>query len=299
MLRDASGEVLVAQRPHGKIAAGKWEFPGGKIEPGESALQALSRELHEELGVDVRKARPLIRFRHEYLDRIVVLDTWLVEQFDGIPVPREAQRFAWIRPEAIHTLDNLPTVGPIVRALRLPAHYVFTPPNVNEALILRGLPQLPEACLLRLRVPVLDDEAYGELAARLLPQVRAAGRSLILDRDPRQAVDLGADGWHASGRVLQQKKVRPVPAGLWFGASVHDAAGLETALDHGADFAVLSPVLATATHPQAQAIGWDRFGQMIAEYPRPVFALGGLGPAQIGVAQSHRAQGVAGISAYW
>lgn len=292
-------EVLVAQRPQGKIAAGKWEFPGGKIEPGESARAALERELHEELGITVRQARRLIRFRHEYGDRIVLLDTWLVTAWDGDPAPREQQQFGWARAEDLERLDVLPTVAPIARALRLPEHYVFTPPNAAEATVRAGLPRLPPRSLLRLRVPALSDEGYEELAASLLPEARALGIGLMLDRSPRMAVDLGAAGWHASERALLALRRRPLPAGLWFAASVHEPAAIEASRRLGADFAVLGPVLPTATHPQAAGLGWGRFEQLLGESPQPMYAIGGVGPAQLAAAHEHGAQGVAGIRAYW
>jgi len=299
VLVNDAGEVLIAQRPEGKIAAGKWEFPGGKIESGESPLQALVRELHEELGVEVRAARRLIRFRHDYADRIVVLDTWLVSRFDGEPHSRERQLFDWVPPASLHALDTLPTVAPIALALRLPQHYVFTPPNADEALIHAGLPRLPRGSLLRLRIAALDDQAYAGLAARLLQPASTCGIGLMLDRQPHLAAELGAAGWHATERALRHYRVRPIARSLRLGASVHDAAGMETARRLGADFMVLGPVLPTASHPQSQGLGWERWQQLRGESPQPVYAIGGVGPRQLEQAHEHGAQGVAGIRAYW
>jgi 8-oxo-dGTP diphosphatase len=95
VLVDADGQVLMAQRPPGKIAAGHWEFPGGKIEPGETTLAALSRELREELGVEVLAAEPLIDFVHRYRDRRVRLRTYRVTAYRGQPQGQEAQTLAW------------------------------------------------------------------------------------------------------------------------------------------------------------------------------------------------------------
>ncbi len=300
VLQRANGEVLLAQRPEGKIAAGYWEFPGGKIEPGESARSALERELHEELGISVRAARPLIRFRHDYSDRSVVLDTWLVTAFEGEVQGREAQAFRWTSVNSLLDWPQaLPTVAPTARVLSLPVDYVFTPAQASLAQLQRGLEQLPAGALLRLRQPGLDDAAYHHRARELRAAVRAAGLRLVLDRDPAMARELGADGWHASSAVLASLRRRPESAPALVLASCHTPAELALALHLQFDAAVLGPVLPTATHPDQPALGWASFGDWVQRAGLPVYALGGVGPAQREQAFAAYAQGVSGISAYW
>ncbi|HSW13716.1 MAG TPA: Nudix family hydrolase [Solimonas sp.] len=300
VLTDAAGRVLLAQRPVGKIAAGYWEFPGGKIEPGETPRHALDRELQEELGVQVREARPLIRFRHEYSNRTVLLDTWLVSGFDGEPHGREEQALAWLTiDQLLAQPQQLPTVAPIAMALRLPGDYVFTPPEADEAWIRERLPRLPPGALLRLRLPGMDDTAYAGLARRLLVECAPLGLRLVLDRDPAQVSELGAAGWHARSAVLAGLSQRPLPESLLCLASCHGAAGLEQAWRLGFSAAVLGPVRPTATHPGAAPLGWAAFAGLTENLALPVYGLGGVGPEQRQEACAAYAQGTAGISAYW
>ena len=117
VIYDAARRVLVTQRPPGKALAGQWEFPGGKTEAGENDAQALRRELHEELGVEVSAARALFEFSHEYTERHVQLSVWLVEEFAGVPSGREGQRLQWLPPAELRTLPLLRADQPIVEWL--------------------------------------------------------------------------------------------------------------------------------------------------------------------------------------
>ncbi|MGH8539697.1 MAG: thiamine phosphate synthase, partial [Stenotrophobium sp.] len=211
---------------------------------------------------------------------------------------RENQALAWVLPSRLSDYPLLAADRPIVTALRLSADYVFTPPGADENFLLSGLQSLPLGALLRLRLPPLSDADYAVLARRLAPHCREIGLHLMLDRDPALAAELGA-GWHARAARLRGLHERPVPASCWFGASIHDVRELEMAAAASVDFLVLGPVRATRSHPAAAALGWERFAALAQRANRPVYAIGGTGPADHARAFGHYAQGVAGISAYW
>jgi 8-oxo-dGTP diphosphatase len=118
---DLAGRVLIAQRPPGKHLAGGWEFPGGKLEPGEDRRSGLARELREELGITLSAPpRPLIRVRHAYDFGRVLIDMWVVRQYAGEPRGLDGQALRWCTPDELESVDLLPADGPIVAALRLP-----------------------------------------------------------------------------------------------------------------------------------------------------------------------------------
>jgi mutator protein MutT len=117
---DAGGRVLIAQRPPGKHLAGGWEFPGGKLEPGEARAAGLARELQEELGITIHNPRPLIRVRHTYPYGEVLIDMWVVKSYSGAPRGLDGQALQWLSQDELERAELLPADGPIVRALRLP-----------------------------------------------------------------------------------------------------------------------------------------------------------------------------------
>ena len=116
-LFDASGRVLIAQRPPGKHMAGGWEFPGGKVEQGEEPFAALKRELHEELGIDVHEAAPLIAYEHQYPHRRVLLDLWVVTRYCGEPQPLDAPALQWVAVDELESAGLLEADRPMIGAL--------------------------------------------------------------------------------------------------------------------------------------------------------------------------------------
>jgi 8-oxo-dGTP diphosphatase len=303
-LRDAEGRVLLAQRPPGKHLAGAWEFPGGKVEPGEAPLAALARELHEELGVEIDPASvaPLIRVPWAYGERGLLLDAWQVARWRGSPASLDGQALQWRAPVQVDPGRLAPADRAILQALRLPPRYPITPADLppGDAIV-----HLERAIgrgerLLQLRLPAWPADAVRGLAARLLPTARAHGAQLLLNADIEGARRLGPGvGVHLKSAQLATLAARPLPWDQPVGASCHDAEQLAQAVRIGADFAALSPLAPTASHPQALPLGWARFGELAAAAALPVYALGGVGPGDADAARRAGGQGVAGIRAFW
>ncbi|HEY4636964.1 MAG TPA: NUDIX domain-containing protein, partial [Burkholderiales bacterium] len=126
VIQRADGAFLLAQRPAGKVYAGYWEFPGGKVEPGEPAEQALARELHEELGIETCTAFPWITREYTYPHASVRLNFFRVTAWKGDPHPREDQTIAWQRFDAPLVQPMLPANAPVLAALALPQEYAIT-----------------------------------------------------------------------------------------------------------------------------------------------------------------------------
>jgi len=117
-LYGCDGRILIAQRPEGKPMAGLWEFPGGKVEAGETPETTLVRELREELGIEVTTSRPFMRLAHSYDDRKVELSMWIVERFSGQPQSLDGQALKWVEPLRLDEEDILEADRPFIEALR-------------------------------------------------------------------------------------------------------------------------------------------------------------------------------------
>lgn len=299
---DAEGRVLLARRPEGAHQGGLWELPGGKREAGETPDEGLRRELAEELGIHVLAARPLIRIRHDYGDRLIQLDVYRVLHFAGVPVGREGQPIAWHRPQEIDP-QTLPAADqPVLRALQLPERLLIT--GADPAAPAAFLSRLDRALaagirMVQLRAPGLAPDAYAALARAAYRRCRDQGARLLLNAEPALAATLPCHGLHLSAARLRRLAARPDLGDLWVGASCHDAAELDLAERLGLDYALLSPVRPTASHPGAAVLGWSGFAALVAAVNLPVYALGGLTEADLPAAWQAGAQGIAAIRGLW
>ena len=301
-LVDAEGRVLLARRHADSHQGGLWEFPGGKLEDGEPIAQGLRRELHEELGVEVVSHRPLIRIVHHYEDRSVLLDVHRVDAWRGEPHGREGQPLAWVPVAALRDYPMPAADVPIVTALQLPSRYLITPPGVDDPdrfLAALGASLAAGIRLVQLRLFDLSRDALQSIGQRACALCHAHQARVLLN-GPADLLDvIGADGLHLNSRALQACRARPVSPGRLLAASCHTPADLAQATRVGADFALLSPVLPTRSHPDVEPLGWERFAAWVDEAAIPVFALGGMHPGLIETAWQHGAQGVAGIRGLW
>lgn len=301
-ITDDRGRVLVTRRPDHVHQGGLWEFPGGKLEPGETPEQGLARELDEELGIRVQASEPLIRVHHDYGDRHILLEVRRVEGYAGVPRGREGQPLVWLAPDAMDPTRFPAADRPIISALRLPQRLLITGPDPRDPQTL--LARLERAVqdgirLVQLRAHELEDSAYRELATRAYAVCIATGARLLLNRDPATVADCPRHGLHLNARLLTALDRRPGQADELVGASCHDAAELARAAALGLDYAVLSPVKPTATHPHASPIGWSHFFELVDPVAVPIYALGGLASADLSAAIHHGAQGIAAIRGLW
>jgi len=296
----SDGAVLLARRPSSKIYAGYWEFPGGKVEPGERVADALEREIREELGIELVSAQPWITRVFVYPHATVRLHFYRVYAWRGEPRALEHQAIAWQRPQTPDLVPMLPANGPVLRALSLPDEYAITQAgDLGENLFFLRLESRLRGGLklIQIREKKLAREALKEFAGRVLALARAHGARVLVNSDIEIARRIGADGVHLTAAQLRSAAARPDTT--WCGASCHSSEELRRAETLGVDFAVLGPVHATPSHPAAVPLGWDRFRQIAAGASIPVYALGGVLPGDLDRARSCGAHGLAMVRGAW
>ena len=292
VIQRGDGRFLLAQRPPGKVYAGYWEFPGGKVEPGEGAERALARELHEELGIDVRTAYPWITRGYTYPHATVRLNFFRVLGWSGEPHPREDQAIAWQAAGAPMVAPMLPANAPVLASLALPHEYAITDAaRFGTAPMLERLEQRLETGLklLQIREPHLDAQTRERFSTQAIGLAHRYGCQVMV-KEPHA----GADGLHYTAAQLMRLARRPKD-GL-AAASCHTRAQLEQAMDLELDFAVLGPVV----EKQAAApLGWQGFAAIAQGSSIPIYAIGGLMPADMESAWRSGAHGLAMIRGSW
>ncbi|SCY69797.1 8-oxo-dGTP diphosphatase [Nitrosospira sp. Nl5] len=288
------GAFLLARRPEGKPYAGYWEFPGGKVKPGESLLQALRRELLEELGVSVEHAYPWITRTFTYPHATVRLCFYRVLEWHGEPYPRENQELSWQFADNVEAQPMLPANAPVLRAAGLSPVYAIT--NATELGTKASLMQMEHALrkglrLIQVREKDMAKTALHGFASEMVTVAHHYGAKVMVSGNVDLSREIGADGVHFPSAQLFNLVKRPDIE--LCGASCHNAEELFRAEQLGMSFAVLAPVLPTLSHPQSSTLGWRKFAALIRNCSIPVYALGGLHPEDLITAWKHGGHGIA------
>lgn len=300
VITDARGRILLARRTEGRDLAGRWEFPGGKREPGESPEDALVRELREELGIEAHVGEHVISVPQQYPDKRLKLEVRHLTGWKGTPRGHEGQALAWVAPDKLMRYAMPPADRPVVAALLHPDRYLVTPEPTDIASWMASLERALAQGIRRVQVRArsLSGDAWASLARQAVARCQAAGAEVLLNGDIELARALGV-GVHLRASQLADLVFRPLPEDVLVAASCHTAAELRQAEALAFDFAVVGSVFPTETHPGGEPLGWPGFAGLRENVSLPMYAIGGLHPVDIDQARQHGGQGIAAIRGLW
>lgn len=315
-----NNKVLIGRRLARQSFAGQWEFPGGKLEAGESAEQALIREFSEETGLQTANWQPLISYpwvhrgqgvhrdqegqgvQAGHGDVQVQLHVFVTSSAQGELQALEGHAFEWCPLNVLDKHQILVANKGMVRALQLPDRYLISGEfhDQQDAIQRLGVALAGGIKLVQLRAKGLDKAAFIELAQAALPLCHGHGAKLMLNAKVEWLAALPqADGLHLASTEIMGLVQRPIANDKWLAVSCHNELELAKALELQADFVLLSPIKPTRSHPGVAGIGWQAFSAMAQAMPIPVYALGGLNDTDRAQAKQQGAQGIAAISGYW
>lgn len=297
-----NGRYCMSLRQKHQSHAGRWEFPGGKVEVGETPVEALKREFVEELAIQTDKWRPLIEIPWHYENVSVRLHVFLTSSYQGEPVGNEGQKVDWFGLASLKKLALPQANKGIIQALELTDKYLITGGFVDTNDALQKLKQALDSGikLCQFRAKQLSSDDFKDVASKAISLCHQYDSKLLLNGGVELLEALPeADGIQLSSNAIYEFDSRPITKNKLLGVSTHTREDIEQALKLEADFILLSPVKATTSHPGVEGIGWRRFAENVRNVPIPVYALGGMLPEDITSAQQNGAQGIAAISAFW
>lgn len=295
-------QVLLSVRQKHQAYADYWEFPGGKVEAGETFEEALKREFHEEVGVETENWQPLIQIPWDYEHASVQLNVFVSESFTGEPHGKEGQQVSWVEIDALSDYRFPEANEGIVTALRLPDAMMITGSfaDQQDALVKLDRALLDGVRLVQLRAKNMEEADFIEFAKVAIHKVHGHQGTVLINGKP-EWLDLlpEADGLQLASTKLTHWAERPIGEDKLLSVSTHNPLEIAKALELGANMILLSPVKPTSSHPDMEALGWLEFQSLIKNVPVPVYALGGMKASDIEDAKKFGAQGVAAISSFW
>jgi len=300
VVQNKDGDYLISKRHDHLHQGGLWEFPGGKLEPNETTYKALCRELFEELGIQVKQAKPLVKISHQYPDKNVVLNVWIVNQFEGCAQSLQGQPIKWVSLHELCNYDFPEANQTILNRLLLPSIYAITGSfETNFEYISKFKTCLSQGIkLIQLRYHG-DEETLLDLTKQSKVLCEKDNARLLVNADVDFLDKCNVDGVHLNSKRLFNYSKRPIDKNKLLAVSVHNEVELQQAHLLEADFIVISPVLKTSSHPDAKTLGWDIFKDLADQSSIPAFALGGMTTSMLQQAKISNAQGIAAISEFW
>lgn len=301
VIRDRNNNILIARRPRHLHAGGLWEFPGGKVEQGETVVEALHRELREELGIAVTGERALIQIHHDYPEKKVLLNVWEVLLHDGSPVGLQGQELRWVNSGELSKFDFPQANHRIVNLLQLPRRIMITGEFNGEKDFLLKL----ESALVKgvrcvqLRAHGHDEKQYSQLYLKARQCCDAHAAILIANTAPDGYQQLGARGLHLTASRLMACHSRPVSSQVMLGASCHSLVEVQYANRIGVDYITIGSLFPTPSHPGQGGIGLDQFSMLARSCDIPVYAVGGVKESMLDMIVDAGGFGIAGISEFW
>jgi 8-oxo-dGTP diphosphatase len=300
VILDSQRNVLISLRHADNHQGGLWEFPGGKLEQNETLAHALKRELAEELGIQVKASSPFVKLLHHYFDKTVLLDVFLITEFDGIPSGLEGQSIQWCSIDKLVVTDFPEANHQIIKLLQLPKRLAITPEFQSKRDLMTYVQRLLELelKLIQFRQNQLDSAQYIQWANSIIELCNKAGATVLINNDLATFRQIGACGYHATSTRLMRLRERPVATESLFSASCHNQAELMQAERLGSDLALLSPVKDTTSHPDSPLLGWNGFAKLANSVSLPVFALGGLKESDLDSIRRNGGVGLAAIRGF-
>lgn len=301
VLERPDGWVLFERRAANKTLSTYWKLPGGKIDTDEYAREALIREMQEELGIHATQVRPWITRTFDYPHGLFLLRIFRITAWDAEPRPMEGQELSWQDPKNLRLDPVLPAHRKVLNALNLsPIYAISQAGKLGMELFLERL-QLAlnhGVRLIQVREKGMPVAQLHEFAGTVVAMCRPFGAKVMINGDIELARSVGADGVHLQPEHYRKLHARPAGNLLW-AAACHNRTELLQAARLDADFAVLSPVLKTRSHPGAEVLGWHGFAEAIRDLPMPVYALGGMKKGLLESVRYHNAHGIAMLSGIW
>ena len=304
VIQNSHGQYFIAKRLKETHQGGLWEFPGGKVENNETVVDALKRELLEEVGITITQSTPLIKIHHDYNDKSVLLDVWQVNAFLGEAFGKEGQETNWVNKSDFSLYDFPAANLPIITAINLPDKYMITGDFITEdelfSRIKFGVKKGIK--LLQFRAHHLNELDYFTYAKKIYEFCKIESITLLLNTSVAKYKNNKAFDF-SHGVHLTKNEIESLSSDCFtetlVSTSVHNERELLVAEKSKVDFVLLSPINNTTTHPNTIPLGWDEFENLTKKANIPVYALGGMKDEDIKISKAHGGQGIAAIGEFW